>query len=289
MIDYAVSILIFACIYGLVALGLNIQWGLTGLINLGQVAFFAVGAYTFALLSKIGMPFPVGVLVATLTGGGFGAAVAMFTPRLREDYLAIVTLGFSEFVRLILLNEKWLAGGPDGIAGIQRPMTIAGFGSEVSFLIIVVVTLAIAFAFTRRIEGFPIGRTLRAIREDETVVSSVGKVTLAYKTRAFMLGAALAGLGGAFFASYLSYISPDMFGPNVSIYVLAAVLIGRQGSSVATLASTALVALLLEGTRILKDYVTFVDGVELAALRLMLLGIALIAIVAVRYGPRRAV
>ncbi|MGG7539759.1 branched-chain amino acid ABC transporter permease [Rhizobium sp. Nf11,1] len=288
MIDYLIAILIFAGIYGFVALGLNIQWGLTGLINLGQVAFFAVGAYTFALLSKAGVPFLLAVGVATALSGVFGAAVAMFTPRLREDYLAIVTLGFSEFVRLVLLNEKWLAGGPDGVAGVPRPASFPGLGSETSFLVVTALALAFAFWFTRRIERYPIGRTLKAIREDEGVVTSVGKVALAYKTKAFLLGAALAGLGGAFFASYLSYISPDMFGPNVSIYVLAAVLIGTQGSSVATLLSTALVAALLEGTRLLKDYITFVDGVELAALRLMVLGLALIAIVMVRYRPGRA-
>ncbi|CDI12079.1 branched-chain amino acid ABC transporter permease [Agrobacterium pusense] len=288
MIDYLIAILIFAGIYGFVALGLNIQWGLTGLINLGQVAFFAVGAYTFALLSKAGVPFLLAVGVATALSGVFGAAVAMFTPRLREDYLAIVTLGFSEFVRLVLLNEKWLAGGPDGVAGVPRPASLPGLGSETSFLVVTAIALALAFWFTRRIERYPIGRTLKAIREDEGVVTSVGKVALAYKTKAFLLGAALAGLGGAFFASYLSYISPDMFGPNVSIYVLAAVLIGAQGSSVATLLSTALVAALLEGTRLLKDYITFVDGVELAALRLMVLGLALIAIVMVRYRPGRA-
>ncbi|WP_434730426.1 branched-chain amino acid ABC transporter permease [Rhizobium binae] len=288
MIDYLIAILIFAGIYGFVALGLNIQWGLTGLINLGQVAFFAVGAYTFALLSKAGVPFLPAVGVATALSGVFGAAVAMFTPRLREDYLAIVTLGFSEFVRLVLLNEKWLAGGPDGVAGVPRPASLPGLGSETSFLVVTAIALALAFWFTRRIERYPIGRTLKAIREDEGVVTSVGKVALAYKTKAFLLGAALAGLGGAFFASYLSYISPDMFGPNVSIYVLAAVLIGAQGSSVATLLSTALVAALLEGTRLLKDYITFVDGVELAALRLMVLGLALIAIVMVRYRPGRA-
>ncbi|MCV9999321.1 branched-chain amino acid ABC transporter permease [Pararhizobium sp. YC-54] len=287
MIEYIIAISIFAGIYGFVALGLNIQWGLTGLINLGQVAFFAVGAYAFALAAKAGVPFILALAISACVSGLFGAAVAMFTPRLREDYLAIVTLGFSEFVRLILLNEKWLAGGPDGVAGIPRPNLPIGLPSELAFLTITAFALAIAFALTRRIEKLPFGRTLRAIREDETVVTSVGKISLSYKAQAFMLGAALAGIGGAFFASYLSYISPDMFGPNVSIYVLAAVLIGTQGSSAATLISTALVAMLLEGTRLLKDYITFVDGVELAALRLVALGVALIAIVIVRYRPGR--
>ncbi len=288
MIAYLVAILIFAAIYGFVALGLNIQWGLTGLINLGQVAFFAIGAYTFALLAQAGVPLIVALAAAALLASGFGWAVALFSPRLREDYLAIVTLGFSEFIRLIFLNEKWLAGGPDGVAGIPRPLTIPGLDTELSFLVISAILLAMAFWFTVRLTRFPIGRTLRAIREDERVVASVGKPTLAYKSQAFMLGAALAGMGGALFASYLTYISPDMFGPNVSIYVLAAVLLGAQGSASGTLVGTAIIAALLEGTRLLKDYITIVDGVQLAALRLMALGVALMVIVVARYRSSKA-
>ena len=287
MIDYLIAILIFVSIYGFVALGLNVQWGLTGLINLGQVAFFAVGAYTIALATKAGLPFFAALVLAAFLSAVLGSLVALFTPRLRDDYLAIVTLGMSEFIRLIFLNEKWIAGGPDGVASIPRPAVIPGMNSELSFLVITAVVLALAFWFVRRLEGYPFGRTLRAIREDETVVASVGKIPLFYKTQAFVIGAMLAGIGGAFFAAYLSYVSPDMFGTNVSIYVLAAVLLGAQGSSLGTLAGTVVVTALLEGTRLIKDSITFIDGVQLAALRLILLGLALMIIVVVRYRPRR--
>lgn len=288
MTAYLIAILIFAAIYGFVSLGLNIQWGLTGLINLGQVAFFAVGAYCAALLGSQGLPFFLSIVIAAIVSGALGGAVALFTPRLREDYLAIVTLGLSEFVRLVFLNEKWMSGGPDGIAGIPRPFTIPGLGSEASFLGIALGLLLLALMFSLRLARFPLGRTLLAIREDDTVVAAVGKPPLYFKTLAFILGAGFAGIGGALFASYLTYISPDMFGPNVSIYVLAAVLLGRQGSALGTLAGTAVVATLLEGTRLLKDFITFIDGVELAALRLMALGLALMLIVAIRFRPVRA-
>lgn len=288
MIEYAVAIAIFGAIYGLVALGLNVQWGLTGLINLGQVAFFAVGAYGTALLIGLGVPFAPALVAASLLSCAFGAAVAMLTPRLREDYLAIVTLGFSEFVRLLLLNERWLTGGPDGIAGIARPPTIPGLGGEASLLVLVGAVLLAALWLSRRLERFPLGRTLRAIREDEVVVAAVGKPPLGYKVRAFAAGAWLAGIGGGFFAAYLTYISPDMFGPNVSIYVLAAVLLGTQGSSLSALVGTLIVTLLLEGTRLIKDFIPFIDGVQLAALRLIILGLALMLIVVLRYRPRGA-
>lgn len=287
MIDYLIAIAIFTGIYGFIALGLNVQWGLTGLINLGQVAFFAIGAYGTALLSKAGLPFLVALAIGAVAAGAVGAAVALLTPRLREDYLAIVTLGFSEFVRLIFLNEQWLAGGPDGIAGIPRPFAMGSGGAEAQFLGLVVLLLGIALWLCLRIERLPFGRVLRAIREDETVVASVGKPPLAFKLRAFVIGAMLAGVGGSFFAAYLTYISPDMFEANVSIFVLVAILLGREGSSIATLGGIAIVAVLLEGTRLLKDYIYFFDGVQLAAVRLILLGLALMTIVLVRYSPPR--
>lgn len=287
MIDYLIAIAIFTGIYGFIALGLNVQWGLTGLINLGQVAFFAIGAYGTALLSKAGLPFLVALAIGAVAAGAVGAAVALLTPRLREDYLAIVTLGFSEFVRLIFLNEQWLAGGPDGIAGIPRPFAMGSGGAEAQFLGLVVLLLGIALWLCLRIERLPFGRVLRAIREDETVVASVGKPPLAFKLRAFVIGAMLAGVGGGFFAVYLTYISPDMFEANVSIFVLVAILLGREGSSIATLGGIAIVAVLLEGTRLLKDYIYFFDGVQLAAVRLILLGLALMTIVLVRYSPPR--
>src|SRR5260370_32186666 len=121
MLSYLVAIITFTGIYAMVALGLNIQWGMTGLINLGQVAFFAVGAYTAGLALLAGVPFPAAVGAAGCFAGALGIAVALLTPRLREDYLSIVTLGVSEIVRLILLNENWIANGPNGIGGIPPP------------------------------------------------------------------------------------------------------------------------------------------------------------------------
>jgi len=283
--DYAVAILVFTVIYGMIALGLNVQWGMTGLINLGQVAFMAVGAYTCSLLTLAGLPFASGLVTAAAAAAVMGVAVALITPRLREDYLAIVTLGFSELVRLVFLNEKWIANGPDGIGGIPRPgrELIGGENYELAFLGMAAAVTGLLLWLSLRIAHLPLGRVLRAIREDERVVEAVGKPSLAFKVRAFAIGAAFAGVGGAFFASYLTFISPAMFTAHVSVYVLAAVLLAARGSSYGTLAGIAVVAFLLEGTRLLKDYVPWVEGVELASLRLMALGAALMAVVVVRF------
>lgn len=288
MFDYLTAILIFTAVYAMVALGLNIQWGMTGLINLGQVAFMLVGAYTTALLTVAGYPFLLAVIASALAAAALGVLVALCTPRLRLDYLAIVTLGFSEVVRLIVLNEKWLANGADGISGIPQPLGgIVDEGYPLVFLLLAALGVAAILLLSARITRFPFGRLLRAVREDESVVEAVGKHAILYKTQAFGIGAACAGIGGSFFATYLTFISPPMFTAHVSVYVLAAVLIARRGSTLGTLAGVTVVAFLLEGTRLLKDYITVFDGVELAALRLIALGAGLIAVVLIRHRPGR--
>src|SRR5512137_2670919 len=122
MIKYLVAILTFVLIYAILALGLNVQWGYTGLVNLGHMGLFAVGAYTSALLAKLGVPFVFSLAAAILLAALFGSLLALTTLRLKEDFLAIVTLGFSEILRLFLLNEDWLTGGANGIIAIPRPL-----------------------------------------------------------------------------------------------------------------------------------------------------------------------
>jgi branched-chain amino acid transport system permease protein len=284
MDQYLISIVTFAAIYGMIGLGLNLQWGLTGLVNLGQVAFFAIGAYSAALLTLAGAPFFLGLALAAIIPAAVATLVATITPRLREDYLAIVTLGLAEVVRLIFLNEKWLAGGPDGLTAIPR--FLSGRSSAVDaivFMIATLLVLLIFFVINVAVARRPIGRVLRAIRYDEVLTASLGKNVLRFKTQMLASGAAMAGIAGAFFASYLTFISPAMFTAQVSLNVLVAVLIGGQGSALGVLGGTAAVTLLLEGTRFLKDYVALFSGVELAALRMVGIGSALVAIVLVRY------
>jgi branched-chain amino acid transport system permease protein len=267
----------------MIAIGLNLQWGLTGLINLGQVAFMAAGAYTTALLTLAGVPFLMALIFAGMVAAILSLLLAAATPRLRDDYLAILTLGFSDVIRLILLNEDWIGNGPNGITGIPQPFR-ATFATnyEMFYALLSVSAVAVIFWFAQRLRRYPFGRVLKAIREDETVPAVVGKHVLRFKTQAFMLGAAMAGIGGGFFAVYLRFIAPDMFTAMVSVYVLVAVLMGRRGSNVGTLLGTVAVAFLLEGSRLLKDFIPFISGVQLASLRLMIIGILLIALVLFR-------
>jgi len=290
MAQYLIAIVTFAAIYGLIGLGLNLQWGLTGLVNLGQVAFFAVGAYASALLLLSGAPFLIALVAAAILPAIAATAVALITPRLREDYLAIVTLGLAEITRLIFLNEKWIAGGPDGLTGIPRPLLGSAAPSDSAwlFMLATLAALLLFFLINWRIATFPIGRVLMAIRSDEILAATLGKNVLRFKTQMLAVGASMAGVAGAFYASYLTFISPAMFTAQVSLNVLVAVLIGGQGNALGVLIGTGVVTIILEGTRFIKDYIPVLGGVELAALRMIIIGLALVVIVLVRYRKAEA-
>jgi branched-chain amino acid transport system permease protein len=168
MLSYLLFIATVGGIYGLLALALNLIWGGAGMVNLGLAGFFAVGAYASALATTAGgAPILAGWGLALVAGGAAGLVVTLSTTRLREDYLAIVTLGFAEVVRLVAANEIWLTRGTDGISGIPGPWKRAlGPDFNAVYLLIVLAVLAAVFVLVRRIDRSPYGRALRAIRED---------------------------------------------------------------------------------------------------------------------------
>jgi branched-chain amino acid transport system permease protein len=279
MIGYLTAIATLVGVRSLLTLGLNVQWGLTGLVNLGAVAFFAVGAYTSALLAVGGTPlvfaWPAGIGVATAAAVG----LAMVALRLREDYLAIVTLGFGEVLRLCLLNEAWLTRGANGVTGIPRPMH-RHFAEhyDVFYLVLVLAAVALVYVCLERLRRSPFGRVLRAIREDETVAAVAGKPVFRFKVQAFALGAAVASLAGILFAHYLAYIEPNMFLPQESLLVWLALILGGSGNNRGALVGSIVLLGLLEGSRFAKDLIPFLTGVRLAAAQQMLVGVVLVVL-----------
>lgn len=284
MSAYLIALATFGCVYGILALGLNLSWGMTGLANLGLAGFYGLGAYASALsVTRLGFPIPLGFVLAVVLSAIAGALVALCTGRLRDDYLAIVTLGFAEVVRLVLSNEIWLTGGTDGVSGIPGPFrTQAGSGFNLAYLAISAVLLAIAFAVAERIARSPYGRVLRAIRDDEPVAASSGKRVLRFKIKAFGAGAGLSGLAGALYAHYTSYVAPDNFVPLVAIYVFLALTLGGTGSNRGALLGAFLLVFLLESTRFLAGEITFLSGVQIAAAREIVIGILLLLVLRFR-------
>ena len=277
MIGYLTAILTLVGIRALLTLGLNVQWGLAGLVNLGVVAFFAVGAYTAGLLAVAGVNLPSAWAAAVVLASVAGAAMATVALRLREDYLAIVTLGFGEVLRLFLLNEAWLTKGANGVTAIPRPLHgLFGGRYDVFYLGVVLAAVAVTFLALERVRVSPFGRVLRAIREDETVAAVAGKPVFRFKVQAFALGAAVSGLAGVLFAHYLAYIEPNMFLPQETLFVWLALILGGSGNNRGALLGSVVLLGLLEGSRFAKDVIPFLTGVQLAAAQQMLVGVVLV-------------
>jgi ABC-type branched-subunit amino acid transport system permease subunit len=277
MINYLVAMATLWSFYALLALGLNLQWGYAGLVNFGLVAYFGLGAYASALLVLHGVAFPVALVAGTGLAAALGLVVALSTFRLREDYLAVVTLGFSEIVRLVILNEVWLTEGARGLTGIPRPFHAwAGGASDVLYLAWTLIAVLVVFIVAERIRVAPFGRVLRAIREDADVVALAGKNVPAFKLQAFVLGAAAAGVAGSLYAHYLTFLSPDQLDATVTIYAWIAVIVGGSGNNKGALLGALVLMTLLEGSRFLKDVIPVFSDVRLAALRLMVVGFLLV-------------
>ena len=259
-------------ILALFAVSLNVLLGYTGLVSFGHAAYFGIGAYASALLVLSGLPFAGALVLAAALAGALGLVVALSTFRLREDYLAVVTLGFAEIVRLVALNEVWLTEGARGLTGIPRPLSGWGAGSDVLYLAWTLLAVAVVFVMAERVRVAPLGRALRAIREDADVAALAGKDVPALKLQAFVLGAAVAGVAGSLYAHYLTFLSPDQLDATVTIYAWIALIVGGSGNNKGALLGALVLMTLLEGSRFLKDLIPVVSGVRLAAVRLMLVG-----------------
>lgn len=284
MAAYFVAIAIFSAIYLLLALGLNLQYGLTGLANFGHVGFFCVGAYAAALLALHGAPPILGFIAAAVLSAVLALPLGLVSVKLRGDYFAIVTLGFSEVVRIVATSEQWLTHGVQGIAGVSRLMPYLGNGMlQASAVLCLLITVnLVAIFLMRRIAVSPFGRVLEAIRDNEPAVKALGKDPAWFKNKVLMLGAGLAGIAGAFYAHYIGYVSPDEFVPLITFQIWMAIIMGGVGRVSGAVSGTLLLMLFLEGSRFLRDVIPFVADVQMANLRLGAVGLALILFILYR-------
>lgn len=274
----AVDIATLILIYVMLGLGLNIVVGLAGLLDLGYVGFYAVGAYTYALLSHyFGLSFWICLPIAGMMSALFGFLLGFPVLRLRGDYLAIVTLGFGEIIRLLLRNMTGLTGGPNGISNIPKP-TLFGltfektaaegmqtfheyFGiayssvNKVIFLYLVALLLALLALFViNRLLRMPLGRAWEALREDEIACRALGLNPTLIKLSAFTLGACFAGFAGSFFAARQGLVTPESFTFIESATILAIVVLGGMGSQLGVLLAAIVMILLPELMRDFSEY-----------------------------------
>ncbi len=281
LLAYAVFFLTLAGIFAVLTLGLNLQWGLTGMFNIGVAGFFAVGAYSAAILtspesaSRVGgfeMPFVVGAVVAMLLSGLLALLIGVVTLRLRTDYLAIATIGIAEIVRLTLKNESWLTNGVRGIPGVPRPIS----DEPLVYLGVVAVTLAVVYLALERAQHSPWGRVLRAIRENEPGVQAAGKNVFRFRLEAFVVGSMIMGLGGALYAHFFGFVSPEAFAPLYGTFIIWVMLIaGGSGNNRGALLGAFGIWLVWSATEMLTGRLPAEWVTQAGAIRVLLIGLLL--------------
>jgi branched-chain amino acid transport system permease protein len=263
--DYYRDIMTLTGMYIVLALGLNIVVGQAGLLNLGYVAFYAIGAYTYAILSTtFGLTFWFGLLAGGAVAAVFAVLLGMPTLRLRGDYFAIVTLGLGEITRIILNNWDSMTGGPNGISKIGRPV-LAGyeFHSTLDFYYLITVIVIITIFAMHRLIASRIGRAWVAIREDEVAAEAMGVNTYRMKLLAFVLGSALAGIVGVFFSAKMAFVSPESFTFLESVMILCMVVLGGMGSIPGIILGALLLITIPEIFREFQDYRMLAFGIAL--------------------------
>jgi branched-chain amino acid transport system permease protein len=229
--DLFLHLCIMIVIYIIFALSLNLEVGYTGLFNFGHVAFFGIGAYTSALLTLHRVPFELSFLLALAMAGLCGFLLSLPSLRLRGDYFGIATLGFGEIIRMVFQNEVWLTKGPMGLPGIPKPILFSyRFATLPQYLSLVLAFALLTFLVLRVVLRSPFGRVLKAIREDEIAAAALGKNVLRFRIKSFIIGSLFAGLAGALWAHYTTFVSPGDFTLLETILVLLIVVLGGKGT-----------------------------------------------------------
>lgn len=304
LMGYGAFFLSTALIFALITLGLNLQWGLTGLFNVGIAGFVAIGAYASAILTSpdtpdriggFGWPIVLGWAAAALVAGGAAAFTGSATLRLKADYLAITTFGVAVVVQLVALNAQGLTGGPFGVAFIPRPF--AGVQDQpvlfnfANLAVVAGVTLAVYLAL-QHLSASPWGRVLRALREDERAAIALGKSAQSYRIQAFAVGGGVMGLAGAVQAHFIGFIAPDNYLPTLTFQVWAMLMVGGSGSNRGAVLGSIVVWAIWVGSGTLTAAVVPADlQARAASLQIVAIGVMLCVILLWRpqgfFGPRR--
>lgn len=243
LVSYLVFFAIVASILAIAVLGLNLQWGNTGLFNGGVVAFFGAGAYGTLILGGgpqdgqlggFGLFYPLALFGGMATAGLLAWGVGILTLRLRHDYLAISTFGIAVAFENLMRNAQWLGGGAQGLRGFDRPLRAAlgdGFLYNILFLLCVLVLLILTYRFLETLVASPFGRQLRAIREDETAARSLGKTPARIRLTAFVTGSVIMGLAGGLYGTFYAFVSPQDILPTLTFQIWAMLIVGGAGNN----------------------------------------------------------
>jgi branched-chain amino acid transport system permease protein len=295
LLGYVAFFFTTALVFALISLGLNLQWGLTGLFNVGVAGFVAIGAYTSALMTTpddpvrlggFGLPILAGWLGAMLVAGIAAAITGFATLRLKSDYLAITTFGVAVVVQLVALNAQSITGGAFGVGFIPRPFaTLAEtpiYFNLANLAVVFAVTL-VAYLALQHLARSPWGRVLKALREDERAAISLGKSARFYRVQAFAVGGALMGLAGAVQAHFIGFIAPDNYTPMLTFQVWVMLIVGGSGNNRGAVIGSVLVWAIWAGSGALVSWLAPADQqARAAALQIVAIGVMLCVILLIR-------
>ncbi len=283
---YIVSLLTFGGIYAILTLGLNIQWGFTGLFNAGVAGFLAIGAYVSAILTTatserhlggFDLPIPVGVIAAMVVSGIIAYLVARVCIRLRADYLAIATLGIAEIFRLTLKNEVWATNGARGVSYVPKPFeTLPEPWNQLGMMATVLIIVAVLYFFLERARTSPWGRVMSATRDNEAAALAAGKNVDRLRVEAFAVGGAIMGLGGAMVAHYLKFIDPNAADPLTATFLVWVMLIvGGSANNKGAILGAMLMWAIWSATEIVTSRLPDDLAIRSAYIRIFLIGLVL--------------
>ena len=283
---YVISLLTMGGIYAMLALGLNIQWGFTGLFNAGIAGFIAIGAYLSAILTTADsarhlggyqMPLVVGALAAMAASALIAWGIGRICIRLRSDYLAIATIGIAEILRLIGKNETAITGGPRGITKVPKAFeALPEPWNQLAFMALVLGTVAVIYLLLERARVSPWGRVMTAIRENEEAAKAAGKNVERLRLQSFVLGAALMGLAGAYLSQYLKFIDPATSDPLTATFLVWVMLIiGGSANNRGAILGAMLIWTVWSATEILTGYLPAEFAIRSAYVRVFLVGLVL--------------
>ncbi len=294
-LSYGSFFLVFASAFAIIVLGLNLQWGFTGLFNVGVAGFVALGAYTSALLTTpesadriggFGWPVALGWLAAMGVTGLAGLLVGAVALRLRHDYLAITTFGIAVTIQLVANNATALTGGPFGVQFIPKPLQSwlgTGLPWTLAYLALTLAILLLVYIALERLVRSPWGRVLRAIREDEDAASSLGKRAFMFRLQSFVIGSTLMGLGGAVYAHFVGYIAPEDFLPILTFQLWAMLIVGGSGNNRGAVLGAFVVWMFWAAAgSVLRGWIPAAEQARGAALQVVLIGVLIALMLVLR-------
>ncbi len=293
LVSYAAFFLTVGLTYAIICLGLNVQWGQTGLFNVGVAGFVGIGAYVSAILTtpqtpdRIGgfaLPIPLGWAAAAAAGAVLAVLVGLLTIRMRADYLAITTFGIAVTLQLVFQNAEALTGGTFGIGFIPRPFASArGLGFNLANLALTAALVACLYLLLQHLARSPWGRLLRAVREDETAAQALGKSPAALRLQAFVLGGAVMALAGGVQAQFVGFIAPGNYLPTMTFQVWAMLIVGGSGNNRGAIAGALLVwAIWALSGAVIAEVFPPAEQARAASLQIVAIGVFLCAILVLR-------